>query len=479
MKKTLKYIFLFIFVLPLIPLSADEVRVTPLDYWKGTSSWNDNLTVDQLIEASVHASGVEQALPYVETLKKITEDLGEFIIKNERDSPPEILAEVILNWMHEHILTGRYITDQTKMTLLLDKGDYNCVSSAVLYLILTRSVGLNTMGEETRDHAFCTLRTAGDSFDVETTTIMGFDPGSKKEFDSNFEDRTGFAYVRPGNYSKRQSINDKKLISLILQNRLAFYQQRMQYDVAVGIAVDRWFFYPTDQHEKDMNDSFRNWVSALNKRGEYVSALDFLLPLSQEMGFMNANKDLIGTLIYNQTVSLTNDNRLTEARTFLGDYNPFITSMVSDDLKSMIATREIEISVENDSYEVALTKVRKYKLDGLISQVKANELLTYLHQNRAIALSKATAGESAQDAMNAYLFLSGLPREEADLPGIRNHGRQYLNNWAVFIHNEFVIAANSKQYEKAKQIITEALAANDSSPLLKDDLEKLEKIMNK
>jgi hypothetical protein len=289
----------------------------------------------------------------------------------------------------------------------------------------------------------------------------------------------GSPYVRPGNYSKRQSINDKKLISLILQNRLAFYQQRMQYDVAVGIAVDRWFFYPTDQHEKDMNDSFRNWVSALNKRGEYVSALDFLLPLSQEMGFMNANKDLIGTLIYNQTVSLTNDNRLTEARTFLGDYNPFITSMVSDDLKSMIATREIEISVENDSYEVALTKVRKYKLDGLISQVKANELLTYLHQNRAIALSKATAGESAQDAMNAYLFLSGLPREEADLPGIRNHGRQYLNNWAVFIHNEFVIAANSKQYEKAKQIITEALAANDSSPLLKDDLEKLEKIMNK
>jgi hypothetical protein len=198
MKKTLKYIFLFIFVLPLILLSADEVRVTPLDYWKGTSSWNDNLTVDQLVEASVHASGVEQALPYVETLKKITEDLGEFIIKNERDSPPEILAEVILNWMHEHILTGRYITDQTKMTLLLDKGDYNCVSSAVLYLILTRSVGLNTMGEETRDHAFCTLRTAGDSFDVETTTIMGFDPGSKKEFDSNFEDRTGFALCTAG-----------------------------------------------------------------------------------------------------------------------------------------------------------------------------------------------------------------------------------------------------------------------------------------
>ncbi len=44
------------FLLSLI-LSADDVRVEPLEFWQSASQWPESLTVDQLITASLAASG--------------------------------------------------------------------------------------------------------------------------------------------------------------------------------------------------------------------------------------------------------------------------------------------------------------------------------------------------------------------------------------------------------------------------------------
>ena len=42
-----------------LPLFADEVRVEPLEYWRNASLWPETLSVEQLAEASLAASGLE------------------------------------------------------------------------------------------------------------------------------------------------------------------------------------------------------------------------------------------------------------------------------------------------------------------------------------------------------------------------------------------------------------------------------------
>ena len=325
--------------------------------------------------------------------------------------------------MHGEILTGRYRTDQTRMDVLLDRGDYNCVSSAVLYLVLTRASGLNTAGEETRDHAFCTLRLdSGDSIDIETTTLMGFDPGTKKEFSQTFSGRTGFAYVEPGDYRRRKPASDKQMIALILQNRIALYQRKGEYSSAVGPAVDRWFFSPGETNRRDMNDAFRNHVSLLNGQGRFQEALSFLVPLSEEMGLEQDNRDLISVLALNRVISLTNENRLDEGEVFLDEWSAWLSSEEIRNQRNIINERRAQIAVDTREYAEALEVVRSMKEEGSLSLPRANELLTWLHQNRALELANAHGSDRAQAFREAMTFLDSLPPEEKILPGLQTTG---------------------------------------------------------
>lgn len=463
-------------VLTLSSLFADEVRVTPLEFWRNASLWPEDLSVEPIISASLHASGGENVTGYTRLMNRHIEDLTLFLdVKNVSD---EEKGELILQWMHEHILTGRYIYNQTRLDLLLERGDYNCVSSAVLYLILTRSAGLATRGEETRDHAFCTLTLdKGSSVDVETTTLMGFDPGSQKEFSDDFENITGFAYVKPGDYRNRQAVSDKGLIALILQNRMAARQGRGDYAGTVGLAVDRWFFHPTERHGKDMNDAFRNWVSTLNGQGKYEEALDFIIPISEEFGFSHGNADLVATLVYNRVVQLTNRGLPKEAGLFLGDYEAYLTGDSADELHRIIDGAHIEWVIRNGDYDESLNTVRLFKEEGRISPEKGEEWLIRIHQSKGLELFQNRGNITAQSCLSAYRYLNSLPAEERNLAPLRQHRNQYRDNWSVQVHNRFALLANDGKYEEALVILKSGLALFPDDRRLSHDLKTLEGLM--
>ena len=107
------------------------------------------------------------------------------------------LAERALTFLHKNLFTT-YSVQQTRVDTALETGVYNCVSSAVLYLILARSVGLSVGGVRTADHAFCSVLVNGQQIDVETTNPFGFNPGAKKDFTDSFGKVTGFTMFRPG-----------------------------------------------------------------------------------------------------------------------------------------------------------------------------------------------------------------------------------------------------------------------------------------
>ncbi|MDR0639896.1 MAG: hypothetical protein LBG27_13530 [Spirochaetaceae bacterium] len=197
----------------------------------------------ELAEIALWASGVDPYAAVTVNKEKTTymavlDSLAEALSVATGESSDAEKAELVLQFMYEKTLK-RYSLNQTQLDVLLSSGTYNCVSSAVFYLILGKSIGLDVKGVVTRDHAFATVESEGALIDVETTNKFGFNPGNKKEFTDDFGKTTGFAYVPPGNYRNRAQISPIELVSLIMGNRISMLESRKRFADALPIAVDR------------------------------------------------------------------------------------------------------------------------------------------------------------------------------------------------------------------------------------------------
>ncbi|MBN2626937.1 MAG: hypothetical protein JXA95_09760 [Spirochaetales bacterium] len=468
------------FLLSLI-LSADDVRVEPLEFWQSASQWPESLTVDQLITASLAASGAQGGTldRYVQDLTGQVDDFTSSVLPSWSDMSDAQKGEELLLWLHGEVLIGNYHTDQTRMDILLNRGDYNCVSSAVLYLIFSRAAHLQSAGEETTDHAFCTVTTQeGDKIDVETTTAAGFDPGTKKEFTQAFTGRTGFTYVAPGNYRQRKPASDKDMITLILQNRIALYQRRNDFVNAVGPAVDRWFFSPTDINRRDMNDAFRNYTSRLNGQGRFQEAMDFLVPLSRELDLLDENRDLVGILVENQLITFLNRDDPDGAESFLNEWETSLDEGKLHTLMTQIVLKKAEMALTELSYPDALALIRGYRDEGSLPRSRADEMISWLHQERGMTLFKETGADDEASYWNVIAFFDALPAGEKELPGIRDHREKYRQNWAVMIHNRFASLVNRKEYDRAGEVLDQALLRDGSNTTLLKDQTFLDRIRN-
>ena len=71
---------------------------------------------------------------------------------------------------------GSYELEQNRLTGILDRGNYNCISSAMLYAVLARSFDLPVRGVVVPTHAFIELGLPGaKTLEVETTIDTGYD----------------------------------------------------------------------------------------------------------------------------------------------------------------------------------------------------------------------------------------------------------------------------------------------------------------
>ena len=104
-------------------------------------------------------------------------------------------GEQLLAWMHSDggPFANGYVADQTDVSVLLDTSTYNCVSSAVLYNILGRRLGLDLRAIEVPDHAFSVLYDGTNHADVETTTSQGFNPARDRAAQKSLNVKPVFA----------------------------------------------------------------------------------------------------------------------------------------------------------------------------------------------------------------------------------------------------------------------------------------------
>jgi hypothetical protein len=355
-------------------------------------------------------------------------------------------GDYILSYMHRNFLRS-YTARQSRLDTLLSNGRYNCVSSAVLYLILAVSQGLEARGVATRDHAFVTVVRGDESWDVETTNLYGFDPGNRREFHDQFGTLTGFAYVPARNYRDRISLSPLELISLILHNHIADLEQRGRYDLAVPLALNRAsllagrenpavseFFADPGQ---DLRERLLNYGASLLNAGKEEEGLRWAVYAGPSFSGAAEWEDprwqnYINVLASNRTVKLCRAGRFAEARGFLADHVSLLDSTEHRRLEGMITDAELTTLA-----------------NGIKQAAEALSLMARL-----------------DEAESAGLLPASRARE------LRDH----LSLWrATDYHNRFAAAFNRRDYSLARSILDEALAEFPDNRRLLSDRSTLER----
>ena len=135
------------------PESLPVAELTPLPLSQQLSTMREPIPVETIVDASLGFSGASDAAAAA-AKDRLSGLLLRFRGEVADVSDQAALAERALTFLHKNLFTA-YSVLQTRVDTALETGVYNCVSSAVLYLILARSVGLSVSGVRTTDHAFC------------------------------------------------------------------------------------------------------------------------------------------------------------------------------------------------------------------------------------------------------------------------------------------------------------------------------------
>lgn len=438
-----------------------DVRLVPDKNISAIARMAEPLSIDNLIRAALIASGTadEHLSAYQNTLKAWLQQAppGTGDAYNEGD--------MLLQWLHSELLS-EYVEKQTRLDVLLDNGRYNCVSSAVLYMILMRSRGIAVHGVLTKDHVFCRLAYSGDDgIDVETTIPLGFDPGRRREAVDSFTGRTGYTYVPPGNYHLRTDIGERTLISLIYANRMAELQQHAKWEDTVGLALDSWILAGTEAARQDFIASLNNLAAQADRDGRNEEVLGILASASQMFDIQEELRQNAAGLFNNSITRFMRSGRIEEALNFIEkpENSALIPKEFVEEKRREIGLFHVEDIVQTKDFESGIKAVDDAWTSGILSFERWSELSLYLWSHEA---GRQSSGDKWQDG---WLFLLSAPQQVQKIPQWDELFNSYAHNAAVSWHNSFLEALNKQQWTQARQILKSAFENfPDNQMLLKD-----------
>jgi hypothetical protein len=339
-------------------------------------------------------------------------------------------AEEALSFLHGKVLRA-YEFDATTMGDILDSGRFNCVSSAVLYLIAMRSLGIEAAGVKTTDHAFCLVRVGEREIDVETTNPYGFDPGTKKEFADRFGKATGYSYVAPGNYARRRTVDERELVALILANRMAQATERRDARGALSLAYGYYLLAADGDGRKILLDCVENLAAEFADRKDFASIEELARTAAAFLGQDDRLARLLETAIY-------------------------------DRLALMAATADWPAAVDGADSALA---------EGSLSRKNHDSLVVYAYGNAANAL-----GQKGDWLGAARLAEEGAKKAPTDR-SLSQAAAGFRRNFVVTAHNRFATLYNKRDYAAASAVIEEALKLMPGDPTLLADLETARRAM--
>jgi tetratricopeptide (TPR) repeat protein len=396
--------------LPAAGLRAAGSGLRPSEAVARLAAQQEPLPVGVFLEAALRFSGAEG--PALEAAGARALALAE-AVSSLRARPLRERAETLLEILHGEVFS-RYDERQTRLDDLLATGRFNCVSSAVLYGLLARSLGLEFRAVQAPDHAFIRVLLGSKGYDVETTNPYGFDPGSRREFTDSFGRVTGYSYVPPGQYSRRKELGDKGLLALILYNRNAYDTETGRYLEALQPAVDAHALL------RDADSAERLALSCLNVASYYGMAGNY----DQGVGFLD------------EAVRGLADPRLTRVR----------EDLLHNWAVSLIEARRLE---------EAQGLIDARRAAGELPEREWRSLGVTIWQLRAQEASRRDFAEAAEILSKALEQLG----PEASL----------VSGYEVYVHNQVAGLVNSGRLEEARRVVREALRVLPGSSRLRQD----------
>jgi hypothetical protein len=474
---------------------------------------NEPMSVSNLERAALLASGLapERAASYESRLAALFEGL-----RADVGQVAESVAkgEAILTFLHKRAFRT-YGENATTLDGILDAGMFNCVSSAVLYMLAARELGLETEGVRTSDHAFCALIVGNRKIDVETTNPYGFDPGNRKEFKDSFGRATGYAYVAPGGYGDRRVIGDRALIGLILSNRASMLERARRFEEATKLGSDydelcrdadsraflvdricnlvadlesRRDFAGAEAAAKAAADAFPlepgiaslaetasyNRAAALAQSGDWAGAFEMASALREgPAGAVAAEEKLLSELaadaLANLAQSYARSGDFAGGRRAIAERASRAGTAAAVAAYAVIGDAELVSAANGSPFQDAVAAGDRILAAGEVTPARYGQAMAAIYGNEAGRIGAAgdwLGGSALAEAGIAKLAAAKAPGDG----GLAQLARNLRRNFAAQAHNRFARLYNSGDYAGAAAVIEEALLAMPGEAILERDL---------
>jgi len=248
-------------------LSADELALMA-DVQKG------QLQKLSCAEAALIASGMtdgEKRKAYLDRLDKIEAGAREAVAGAATAAEK---GDKLLQYLHAGTMKPGYEQNQSSVAGILDSGKYNCVSSAVMYNVIGRRLGLDLRGMVKPGHAFSILYDGGRSYDVQTTCARGFDP-KDPQLQKELEQKTG---IKPqADHTSCRETGEVGLLSVICSNRTADFAKDQRYYEALLLGFLALGLDPSSETALDNTyAAWTQWTKHLIDKGEFENVMAVL-----------------------------------------------------------------------------------------------------------------------------------------------------------------------------------------------------------
>lgn len=413
-----------------VPQETASLRIT----YDGKPFEGENLSGSDILLFSILFEGEDLSGEEFEVFQEYYNDLLGKVRKGRTENELEN-AELIMKVMYDNVLSN-YSRRQTKLSVMFKTGNYNCVSSSLLFLALAKDCGLDARIQETSVHAFITVYTKdGQKFDVETTNPAGVNPGEKKMISQNSSGSKKYTIVPKTYYSNRVEISDRKAVTLPAKNICAELSDKNEFEKGIPLAASVYEFVTKEKAavRKDYDAICANFAAYANQNRQYEAALKLLRAVMGHYGKSDLLVRNYNDIAYNAVAESCNINDFKNARNLLVSYNYYLTEKTTQEIIDMIFESEM-----------------------------LKEIQDLMHQNKFLEAAKLADEALLRQSQNQQF-------KKAKSNSLYNHG--------VTVHNQIVPLLNNKEYKEALQILENALKDNPSNQMINDDIKKIKSRM--
>ena len=352
----------------------------------------------------------------------------------------------IFAYLHRHVFK-KYVRNATNLCQILDRGEFNCVSSMVLYNIFGKLAGIDVRGVEVPDHTFAILYDGVKHWDIETTNPVGFDSGRSQQAIQVLQQQTGFIYIAQQKGAQRRELSALAQVAIIyynrgveLANRKHFEQSSLNYFKA--LFLDR----SCASAVKNLLANFANYGIEISKQGQFDNAVRYIeIARSLAPTHRQLRNDLV-SVYHNWAVILTRKGNYYHALEILRlAHNKFPEErMFLSDIAYVYFYHAQKLQQAGDLSSAVMI------LDQGIEEMGQPRIRSYLQKARShIFATAALARIKVRDWAGAIaIYEKGLRlnAQDADLRIRRNAA--YLE-WAEEVASSYGVTAALKIYRQA------------------------------